>query len=469
MSASISEEILFGTTEGVKKLIKGGSDVNEKDAYGFTPLIEATIKNNIEVAQLLLQHGAKIDQEDISGQTALQWAVNRYNVEFCQFFLENKANPNHYSADGQPILVYPILRHQEDIVKMLLDHGASQVFAEDFINAKLIGHRYELTGEGDIINARGRFITLDFEGFYLEFTVGLIYRSLFNFLQTDKGKSFKSYSTVLQKILRMLRTASGLIQYKYTTTGPKEHEATIRKVLNDDMSVIPVSYAGHAITFVNYRNCFAKCDRGVSNITDTVIIYEVKNPYALNVDFLKDLMYDNKTDEYINTEIKKILNLQPFITLPTKMQIAGNCSWANVEASVTAMLFLLLFKGNVYDKIGIANLKKDIMNFYDVWVEWDKDRALDECIQSFHQVDKARKASKASIMATILFQRCSYKKPREVERAKAILEILTIPDFNYILNSYIKIYCSKASGHIGTDFTQLLSVCGLNLKTLQLE
>ncbi len=45
-------------------------------------------------------------------------------------------------------------------------------------------------------------------------------------------------------------------------------------------------------------NLFAKCDRGVKHIVDTVVISEVGNPYTLNPDFLKDLMYDNKSDDY---------------------------------------------------------------------------------------------------------------------------------------------------------------------------
>src|SRR5690348_3903947 len=96
-TASLSKTILFGTPAETRALIEKGADVNEKDAYGLTPLIEATIKNNIEIAKLLLEKGARVDQEDISGQTALQWAVNRHNDELTTLFLSYKADPNHYS------------------------------------------------------------------------------------------------------------------------------------------------------------------------------------------------------------------------------------------------------------------------------------------------------------------------------------------------------------------------------------
>lgn len=466
---SISREILFGSEETVKKLIKNGANVNEKDAWGFTPLIQATIMNKPGIASFLLKQGAKVDQGDITGQTALQWAVNRRNRELVKLFLEYKANPNHYSRDGQPILVNPILRGEEDLIRLLVNEGADLIFPNDYINAKLIGHRYELQGKADIINSKGQFIELDFEGFYLEFSVGIILRTLLTFFNSSIGKKYPAYNTVVQKIIRTLKTASELVQYKYTKEGSKIHDKAIREGLKQDLVLVPVAYEGHAITFVKYKNIFAKCDRGVKHIVDTVIAYLVGNPYALNVDFLKDLMFNNKKDEYINTEIKKILNLSPFTTLPARYQLSGNCSWANVEASVPAMMLLLMFRGDVNSRGEIATLKNSIMSYYDTWVEWDKDRVLDECIEDFYVADRPRQASIASILGAILLQRCRPTEPKEVNRAKKILNILTLPDYNFILKNYINIYCTKAAGTLGQDFTKLLKMLGLNFKTLTLN
>lgn len=464
---SISREILYGTYDGVKKLIQSGANVNERDAWGFIPLIQATICNKVDEAKLLLQQKININQRDITGQTALQWAVNRRNLELCKLFLEAKADPNHYSADGQPILVNPILRGEHEIIQLLVSNGAEVSFANDYINAKLMGHRFELTGKGDIINTRGQFIELDFEGFYLEFTVGIILRTLVTFFNSDVGKSYSAYSMVIQKIIRTLKDAATLVQYKYTMEGTQGHDETIKELLNKDLMVIPVSYEGHAITFAKFGKVFTKCDRGVKHIVDTVIAYFVGNPYALNASFLKDLMYNNKNNEYINTEIKKILRLDPFATLPARYQLSGNCSWANVEASVPAMMFMLMFRGDVNNRGEIAALKNSIMSYYDTWVEWDKDRVLDECIRDIaEQGDRAHKTAKASILGTILLQRCSPRNAKEIKRAKKILNVLTLPDYNFILKGYVRVYCTKAAGDIGRDFTELLKICGLNFSTL---
>lgn len=468
-TTSLSREIIYGTTDSVLKLISKGADVNEKDMFGLTPLIQSTIVNNITIAEVLLERGANVEQKDVTGQTPLQWAVNRRNNAFTELYLAHKANPNHYSADGQPILVNPILRGEHDMIQLLVKYGADLRFPQDYITAKLIGHRYELKGKADIVNPKGQFIELDFEGFYLEFTVGLILRTLITFFNSPKGKSFGSYELVLQKIIRTLKDASELIQYKYMTQGAEEYNTTIRQLLDKEIAVIPVAFEGHAITFVKYKNLFAKNDRGVKRIVDTVIAYQVGNPYALNVDFLKDLMFTNKSGKYINTEIKDILKLSPFTTLPARYQLSGNCSWANVEASVPAMMFMLMFRGNFEARGEIATLKDTVMEYYDTWVEWDKDRVLDECIENFYQTDRVRQASLAAILGAILLQRCRPWVPREVERAKKILPILTIPEFNYILRGYISVYCTKASGKIGQDFTRLLKMLNLDFTKLTLK
>jgi hypothetical protein len=469
VNQSISKEILFGTFDSVLKCVRDGSDVNEKDVYGLTPLIEATLKKDVRIAALLLENGAKINQEDISGQTALQWAVNRYHIPLCEFFLQHKADPNHYSADGQPLLVNPILREQKDIVQLLTSFGAELDFARDFINAKLIGHRYELTGRARILNPDNYFIDLNYEGFFLEFTVGIICRTLQNFMNSSASNQFGSYATVLSKVARTLKAASQIIPYKYVTEPSPDQDVFIRRVLNDDLVVIPVSYEGHAITFVKYGKLFAKCDRGVKHIVDTVVISEVGNPVALNADFLKDLMYNHKSDEYINKDIKTILGLTPLTTLPARYQLSGNCSWANVEASVPAMMFMLMFRGNLESRGEIAALKKSIMEYYDTWVDWDKDRILNECIESFHDANKQKKAAKASILAAILFQRCRASHKSEIERAKKILSILTLPEYNYILKTYIKVYYTRMAGRLGEDFMEVLRACGLDMNTLTLR
>jgi hypothetical protein len=177
-------------------------------------------------------------------------------------------------------------------------------------------------------------------------------------------------------------------------------------------------------------------------------------------------MYNNKSNAYINEEVKKILDLKPLATLPARYQLSGNCSWANVEASVPAMMFMLMFKGNSESRGEIAALKKSIMNYYDTWIEWDKDRILKTELDAFLNEGREKRIAKASVLAAVLFQRCKTFHPKEVNRAKKILAILTLPEYEYILKTYVKVYYTRMAGKTGEDFIELLKTCGVDIKNL---
>lgn len=164
--STFAQEILFGTLKGVEQFILAGADIEQTDEYGFSPLIEATIANKNDVVALLLEYGAVIDNADTTGRTALHWAVDNHNLALCELLLANKADANAYTTAGQPVLVYPLLRQQIELKKLLYRYGAKLSFAQDFIQAKLLGHRYELIGQVDLVNAAGRFIEINYEGFF---------------------------------------------------------------------------------------------------------------------------------------------------------------------------------------------------------------------------------------------------------------------------------------------------------------
>lgn len=433
-------------------------DFNEIDRFGFRPLIEAVICNKPKILSYLLQQGAEVDQLDVLGRTPLQWAVERSNLEACKILLDHQANPNHYSLDGQPILVYPILREELELVELLKKYNANHLFAQDFISAKLIGHRFELAGEVDIVSAEHKFIPLNFEGFYLEFTVGLIYRSLYNFINSIKGQEFKDLHGKLHKILDALKQAATLASF----AKHKDKSLfinTIDNILKGSLLLIPSAYSGHAITFIKYHNYLAKCDRGVNNITDTVIIYEVGNKYLLNNKLFYKLLYEPKNDNFVNYEFKEELSLVPIKALPTRSQIAGNCSFANVETSIPAMLYLLFDINKIAEA---TTAEQTAYTLYKEWIEWDQDSALDEAIIDFFNSGQDRKLSKAMIMGAILIQRCNSNIKQHVERAKKILNILILPAFQFILRNYIIIYNKTSAGETGKNVIKLLKQYGLN-------
>ena len=157
------------------------------------------------------------------------------------------------------------------------------------------------------------------------------------------------------------------------------------------------------------------------------------------------------------------LGLEHIETIPTESQITGNCSWANVEASVAALLAMQFLEG-VTDPHARIEAREKALRFHAAWIEWDKDRALHLVMQRFEKAERPRKASIASLLGKVLFHRCHYSSSTGVARAKKILEILTVDDFSFVLSSYIQSYCHPDHATPqGERFKKLLAKCGVKI------
>src|SRR3990167_10078056 len=89
----LSHEILQGTPRSVAKMLEGDVEINEVDQYGFTPLIEAAIVDNVDLSRLLIEHGADVHMADMVERTALHWASDNNNIALCELLLEKDAYP----------------------------------------------------------------------------------------------------------------------------------------------------------------------------------------------------------------------------------------------------------------------------------------------------------------------------------------------------------------------------------------
>jgi len=463
---TLTDEILFGSKAGLERLIAAGADVNEIDVYGFTPLIEAAIANNNEAAVLLIKAGAEIDKPDVTGRTALHWAIDNYNVQLAKYLLHHKADPNAYTEGGQSVLVYPLLRQQQPLKKLLYSYGANLNFSQDFINAKLLGHRFQLLGQVDIVNAKGRFIELDFEGFFLEFTLGIVQNSLERYRNNFAARNQRGYFYHLGKIIDRFTLATELLKYQRYTVNIKDHSKKIDALLNHELLLIPVAYQGHAVTFIKYGDWLARCDRGENSLAEgSVVIYQINRTHAFNSEFIKQLVFKPQSMEFITTGIKHVLGLVPILNLPLASQITGNCSWANVEGAIPTMLFLLMLRERKnITQTDVQECKQAALAFYNRWIEWDQDRALEECMHGFAEASPARKATKATILGAILFQCCGDPmNEKQVARAEKMLPILLQKDYLYVLKSYIEVYWRQRKTQAGENLLQMLDFCGIKL------
>ncbi|MGP0076779.1 MAG: ankyrin repeat domain-containing protein [Bryobacteraceae bacterium] len=97
-----------GRLEIARTLIAANANVNQAEANGVSPLIEAIANNHIDVARLLLDHDAGVNAMDWWGRTPLWTAVDLRDLEV------NKTDDN--GVDRPAAL---------QLIQALLDHGAN--------------------------------------------------------------------------------------------------------------------------------------------------------------------------------------------------------------------------------------------------------------------------------------------------------------------------------------------------------
>lgn len=438
---SLADAIIYQTIAEVRDIVDNTEvELNDLDEYGFTPLIEAAIFKKNDIAEYLLEKGADPNFADSSGRTPLHWASDNRNPTLIKMLCKKRANPNAYTLSAQPVLAMPLLRGEDNIKNLLYDNGARLEFAQDYINGKLVSHRFELVGHVHLATPGQRFIMLDSEGFFLEFSLGIIRQSLSRYRSNFAAKHLRDYFNYIEYITQALIGAEELIHYQHYAFKVEENEKRIAQLLKPKVLIIPATYQGHAITFIRCGDLFVKCDRGAnSDFEGTIVVYHLGNPRNATPDFLKEVIYTKQDDEFMHRGVNQYLGLKKLLVLPIPRQQTGNCSWANVEATIPALLYCLFSQGR-YNAKHSQQYCQFAFDFYREWREWDKDRALNECIQALERAPLERAKTKAALLGMVLFQSCDPDNTKDLSRAQDILKVLTQTEYDFILRSYIKVY-----------------------------
>jgi hypothetical protein len=80
---SLSEEAECGSPESLSEWLRKGSNANEVDAYGYTPLVNASLRGCIKSAKILLNNGADVNMKAMHGYSALHAAAQViYSLNF---------------------------------------------------------------------------------------------------------------------------------------------------------------------------------------------------------------------------------------------------------------------------------------------------------------------------------------------------------------------------------------------------
>ena len=76
-----------------RALLSHSADANTRDVFGKSPLHDAVLRGNSELAALLLDHGADAAAADDSGTTPLHVAAHAGNGSLVELLLAHGANP----------------------------------------------------------------------------------------------------------------------------------------------------------------------------------------------------------------------------------------------------------------------------------------------------------------------------------------------------------------------------------------
>lgn len=116
----------------IETVLSNGSDVNAKDAFGWTPLHYASLLEEVGVIQILLDAGADIDVKDIWGETPIFWAMDNHIKQDTLIYLIKAGADLDIMANDQTPLHHAVIDRNIGVIKALIAAGADlNVRAED--------------------------------------------------------------------------------------------------------------------------------------------------------------------------------------------------------------------------------------------------------------------------------------------------------------------------------------------------
>lgn len=80
--------VLWATQEDIEPILSAGADINLHTAYDYTPLMMATVFNDINTVKFLLEHGADVSVKNSDGETALSLAAKNSDTDKMTLIME---------------------------------------------------------------------------------------------------------------------------------------------------------------------------------------------------------------------------------------------------------------------------------------------------------------------------------------------------------------------------------------------
>lgn len=128
---SIFDLARSGTVAEVKDMMKQNPDIiNQTNESGFSPLILACYRGNVEVAKFLIDNVKDVNYKSQEG-TALSGLSVKYNKDLVTYLLNKKADPNIADATGSTPLFWAVKFGNKELIELLLRYKADKTLKDD--------------------------------------------------------------------------------------------------------------------------------------------------------------------------------------------------------------------------------------------------------------------------------------------------------------------------------------------------
>jgi ankyrin repeat protein len=92
----------------VASLLAHHADIENRNCFNNTPLIQAAEKGRYEIAEMLIAAGANVNAKNTKEITALMLAANRGYLQIVELLIANNARVNAKDAKGKTVLYYAL-------------------------------------------------------------------------------------------------------------------------------------------------------------------------------------------------------------------------------------------------------------------------------------------------------------------------------------------------------------------------
>jgi len=120
------------------KLLNAGMSPDITDSAGWTPLMWAAAKDNLDTLKLLVSRGADINRRNNRGETALHIAARWSRLDTVRYLISIGARPESLDRLGWPPLMWAAMQGRTEVVRALAESGANMEFRDTNGNTALM-------------------------------------------------------------------------------------------------------------------------------------------------------------------------------------------------------------------------------------------------------------------------------------------------------------------------------------------